>query len=73
MHFPSFWARRSHGSATCWRWSDRSTEDAATLADAAARALAQRVARDGWPTAGLAVGERQVRLTLKFACKRVCL
>ena len=44
MNFPKFWARGTHGSVHSWRWSDRSEADARTQADAAAGALAARLA-----------------------------
>jgi hypothetical protein len=46
MHFPRHWARGEHDGFRAWKWSDVSPEDAAARAQAAARALAERVATD---------------------------
>jgi hypothetical protein len=42
MHFPKHWSRGSHRGFSCWRWSDTSQEEAASLAGEAARQLAAR-------------------------------
>jgi hypothetical protein len=61
MHFPPFWARGSHGSSVCWRWSDHSQEEAAGLAAVAARRQAERAAAVGWPTDRYGYGDRPLR------------
>lgn len=61
MHFPPFWAKGTHGSFTCWRWSDASLEEAATQARAAASNLAARFATGNKPSARYGYGNRPLR------------
>ena len=42
MNFPPFWARGASGDFFCWRWSFNSVAEAQSLADQAARQLADR-------------------------------
>ncbi len=49
MNFPQFWARGSSGDFLCWRWSSRSLAEAQTLADQAARQLAERFRAGAYP------------------------
>ena len=42
MNFPKFWARGSSGDFFCWRWSSQSLAEAQSLADQAARQIAER-------------------------------
>lgn len=49
MNFPPFWARGESGDFFSWRWSFKSVEEAQTLADEAARQLAERVQRGDFP------------------------
>jgi hypothetical protein len=42
MNFPKFWAKGTHNGFSCWRWSDSSLAEAASLAQEAARRLADR-------------------------------
>lgn len=44
MNFPKFWAKGTHQQFTCWRWSDSSLAEAASLAQEAARRIAERFA-----------------------------
>lgn len=44
MNFPKFWAKGTHRQFTCWRWSDSSLAEAASLAQEGARRLAERFA-----------------------------
>jgi hypothetical protein len=44
MNFPKFWAKGTHQQFTCWRWSDSSLAEAASLAQEGARRLAERFA-----------------------------
>ena len=41
MNFPPFWARGSSGNFICWRWSSQSIAEAQSLADQAARQVAE--------------------------------
>ena len=49
MNFPPFWARGVSGGFFCWRWSSNSVAEAQSLADEAARQLADRFARGDFP------------------------
>jgi hypothetical protein len=49
MNFPSFWARGASGDFFCWRWSANSVAEAQSLADQAARQLADRFAHGDFP------------------------
>jgi hypothetical protein len=42
MNFPQYWAKGTYGGFSCWRWSNNSHEEAATLAGVAAEQLAVR-------------------------------
>jgi hypothetical protein len=42
MNFPKFWARGTVGDFSCWRWSFQSLAEAQSLAEQAARQLAER-------------------------------
>jgi len=44
MNFPPFWAKGSHKGFWCWRWSAHSLGEAQSLAQDAARKLAERFA-----------------------------
>jgi hypothetical protein len=46
MNFPKFWAKGTSGDFICWRWSFQSLAEAQSLAEQAARQLAERF-RDG--------------------------
>lgn len=46
MNFPQFWALGKSGDFFVWRWSSQSLAEAQTLADAAARQIAERF-KDG--------------------------
>lgn len=46
MNFPKFWARGTSETFSCWRWSFSSLTEAQSLANEAAKQLAQRF-RDG--------------------------
>ena len=50
MNFAPFWARGESGDFFSWRWSFKSAEEAQTLANEAARQLAERVQRGDIPT-----------------------
>jgi hypothetical protein len=52
MNFPQFWARGNSKGFSCWRWSDKSVAEAQSLADAAARQLADRFAHGDFPPKG---------------------
>jgi len=47
MNFPQFWAKGGHDHFTCWPWSNHSVAEARTLANEAARKLAERFASKG--------------------------
>jgi len=49
MNFPQFWARGSSGNFFCWRWSSQSVAEAQSLADQAARQLADRFRAGDYP------------------------
>jgi hypothetical protein len=49
MNFPPFWARGSSGNFLVWRWSFRSVAEAQSVADQAARQLADRIRAGGYP------------------------
>jgi hypothetical protein len=49
MNFPPFWARGTSGNFFCWRWSANSVAEAQSLADEAARQLADRFAHGDFP------------------------
>jgi hypothetical protein len=49
MNFPPFWARGVSGDFICWRWSANSAAEAQSLAEQAARQLAERFRRDDFP------------------------
>jgi hypothetical protein len=49
MNFPPFWARGFSGDFSCWRWSSNSVAEAQSLADEAARQLADRFAHGEFP------------------------
>jgi hypothetical protein len=51
MNFPKYWARGTHEGVHCWRWSNLGEVDAQAQADAAARALAARLADNQLPRA----------------------
>jgi len=42
MNLPAFWTRGEHEGFQCWRWSEVSLDQARSLADVAARRLAER-------------------------------
>ena len=46
MNFPKFWALGKSGDFSCWHWSFQSLAEAQSLANEAAKQLAQRF-RDG--------------------------
>ena len=48
MNFPRYWAQGVDGGFRCWRWSDRSMEEAQSLAGAAVASLRARFP-DNWP------------------------
>jgi hypothetical protein len=49
MNFPQFWARGSSGDFSVWRWSVQSAAEAQSLADQAARQLAERFRIGDYP------------------------
>ncbi|HUZ06709.1 MAG TPA: hypothetical protein VMV89_04405 [Candidatus Paceibacterota bacterium] len=49
MNFPPFWARGQSGNFSCWRWSERSLDEAQSLAVQAAQQLADRFAAGDFP------------------------
>ena len=61
MHFPKFWARGEHESASVWRWSDVSVEDAQRQADARAIELAKIFAEQGRRFDKYSYGSRPLR------------
>jgi hypothetical protein len=61
MNFPRFWAKGTHQSFTCWRWSDSSAAEAEQLAREAARKLAERFARGITPQDRYAYADRPLR------------
>jgi hypothetical protein len=52
MNFPPFWARGSSGDFSCWRWSANSLAEAQSLANEAARQLADRFRGGDFPPKG---------------------
>jgi hypothetical protein len=48
MNFPKFWALGKSGGVACWRWSSQSITEAQSLANEAAKQLAERF-RNGFP------------------------
>jgi hypothetical protein len=61
MNFPKFWAKGSHRSFTVWRWSDSSLAEAASLAQQAARKVAERFASSHRPERGYGYTDRPFR------------
>jgi hypothetical protein len=61
MNFPKFWAKGTHQQFTCWRWSDSSLAEAASLAQEAARRLAERFAAGDELRHGYGYPDRPVR------------
>lgn len=49
MNFPQYWARGSRGDFLVWRWSFQSIAEAQSLADQAARQLAERFGGGEFP------------------------
>jgi len=49
MNFPKFWAKGTSGDFICWRWSFQSLAEAQSLAEQAARQLAERFRQGPWP------------------------
>ena len=49
MNFPQFWARGNSGNFFCWRWSSQSIAEAQSLANQAARQLADRFRAGDYP------------------------
>lgn len=49
MNFPPFWSRGQSGNFFCWRWSERSLDEAKLLAVQAAQQLADRFAAGDFP------------------------
>lgn len=49
MNFPPFWARGKSGDFLCWRWSATSLAEAQSLAEQAARQLAERFRAGDFP------------------------
>ena len=49
MNFPQFWARGSSENFFCWRWSNQSLAEAQSLANQAARQLADRFRAGDFP------------------------
>jgi hypothetical protein len=52
MNFPKFWAKGTVDGFSCWRWSFQSLAEAQSLAEQAARQLAERFRRGPWPPKG---------------------
>jgi hypothetical protein len=61
MEFPPFWAKGTHGDFSCWRWSSRNLVEARTLADEAARKLAERFAAGQFPRDKYGYPDRPLR------------
>ena len=61
MNFPKFWAKGTHQQFTCWRWSDSSLAEAASLAHEGARRLAERFAAGDKLRHGYGYPDRQLR------------
>ncbi|HEV7923838.1 MAG TPA: hypothetical protein VGR14_00675 [Verrucomicrobiae bacterium] len=61
MNFPKFWAKGTQQQFTCWRWSDSSLAEAASLAQEAARRLAERFAAGDKLQHGYGYPDRPVR------------
>jgi hypothetical protein len=61
MNFAKFWAKGTHQGFTCWRWSDSSLAEAASLAQEAARRLAARFAAGEKPGRGYGYPDRPFR------------
>jgi len=49
MNFPPFWSRGQSGNFSCWRWSERSLDEAKSLAVQAAQQLADHFAAGDFP------------------------
>ena len=49
MNFPPFWAKGASGNFFCWRWSTNNVAEAQSLADQAARQLAERFVHGDFP------------------------
>ena len=49
MNFPPYWARGKSGDFLCWRWSANSLAEAQSLAEQAARQLADRFRAGDFP------------------------
>lgn len=52
MNFPKFWARGTYQDFSCWRWSFQSLAEAQSLAEQAARQLAERFRKGSFPPKG---------------------
>jgi hypothetical protein len=52
MNFPKFWAKGTSGDFICWRWSFQSLVEAQSLAEQAARQLAERFRQGNYPPKG---------------------
>jgi len=61
MNFPKFWAKGTHQGFTCWRWSDSSLAEAASLAQEAARRIAERFAAGEKLRGGYGYPDRPLR------------
>lgn len=61
MNFPPYWAKGSCQGFACWRWSHRSVADAQSLADDAARKLADRFKAGDMPEHGYGYPDRPFR------------
>lgn len=61
MNFPPFWAKGEYDGFMCWRWSHRSLDEALTLAEQAARKLADRFRAGDIPKHGYGYPDRPFR------------
>lgn len=61
MNFPPYWSRGSHEGFSCWRWSERSAEEARERAIQAARSLAERFRQGQRPEHGYGYPDRPLR------------
>jgi hypothetical protein len=62
MNIPQFWAKGTQGSISCWRWSDNSLQEAQSLAQAAAEALARQCkAKGAFPRDRYGYADRPLR------------
>ncbi len=61
MNFPKFWAKGTHQGFVCWRWSDSSLAEAASLAQTAARRIAERFAAGDKLRPGYGYPDRPLR------------